>query len=90
MIATPQALEALVARALEAECVAIDTEFVWERTYYPQLGLVQIGFSEDDTALIDTVACRDLTPLGRLLATPDVVKILHDAPQDLTILRRIT
>ncbi len=90
MIATPQALEALVARALEAECVAIDTEFVWERTYYPQLGLVQIGFSEDDTALIDTVACPDLTPLGRLLATPDVVKVLHDATQDLTILRRIT
>ncbi len=90
MIATPQALEALIARALEAECVALDTEFVWERTYYPQLGLVQVGFAEDDSALIDTVACRDLAPLGRLLAAPDVVKILHDAPQDLTILRRIT
>ncbi|MFB3132499.1 MAG: ribonuclease D, partial [Rhodothermales bacterium] len=90
MIATPQALEALIARALEAECVALDTEFVWERTYYPQLGLVQVGFAEDDSALIDTVACRDLAPLGRLLAAPEVVKILHDAPQDLTILRRIT
>ena len=90
MIETSEALEALVARALEAESVAIDTEFVWERTYYPQLGLVQFGFSEDDTALIDAVACPDLAPLGRLLEAPDVVKILHDATQDLTILRRIT
>lgn len=90
MIASSEALEALMARALQAECVAVDTEFVWERTYYPQLGLVQLGFSEDDTVLIDTVACRDLTPLGRLLAAPGVVKILHDAPQDLTILRQAT
>ena len=90
MIATPEALEALVTRALKAECVGLDTEFVWERTYYPQLGLVQIGFSQDDTVLIDTVACRDLMPLGRLLAAPEVVKILHDPTQDLTILRRIT
>lgn len=90
MITTPEELATLVERALHAKCVAIDTEFVWERTYYPKLGLVQIGLSEDDCVLVDAVACDDLTPLGALLATPDVVKILHDAQLDLTILRRVT
>ena len=90
MIDTPQALEALVERALTVECVALDTEFVWERTYYPRLGIVQVGFTEKDSALIDAAALPDLTPLGRVLAASDVVKVLHDAPQDLTILRRAT
>ncbi len=90
MIDTREALESLVERALTAECVALDTEFVWERTYYPRLGLVQVGFAEDDSALIDAAAFPDLAPLGRVLAAPSVVKILHDAPQDLTILRRAT
>ena len=90
MIDTREALEALVERALTAECVALDTEFVWERTYYPRLGVVQVGFAEDESVLIDAAAIPNLEPLGRLLANPDVVKILHDAPQDLIILRRAT
>ena len=90
MIDSPEALEALVERALQADCVALDTEFVWERTYYPRLGVVQVGFARDDSALIDAVALTDLSPLGRLLAAAEVVKVLHDAPQDLTILRRAT
>ncbi len=75
---------------MTVECVALDTEFVWERTYYPRLGIVQVGFGEDDSALIDAAALPDLTPLGRVLADDGVVKVLHDAPQDLTILRRVT
>ena len=90
MIDTQEALERLVERALQAECVALDTEFVWERTYYPRLGVVQVGFAEDDSVLIDAAALPDLTPLGRVLADPAIVKVLHDAPQDLTILRRAT
>jgi ribonuclease D len=90
MIDTPDALQALVNRALNAPYVAIDTEFVWERTYYPCLGIVQVGLSEDDCHLIDAVALSDLSPLGALLSDRDTVKILHDAQQDLWILRRIT
>lgn len=74
-------------RARAADRVALDTEFVWERTYYPRLGLVQLGLSREETFLIDAVAL-DLHPLGDLLADPTVVKILHDAQQDLTILHR--
>ena len=87
MIDTPQQLDDLIARARRAERVALDTEFVWERTYYPILGLVQLGLDRDETFLIDAVAL-DLRSLGDLLADPDVVKILHDAQQDLTILHR--
>lgn len=90
MIDTPSGLAALVERALAAEAVAFDTEFVWERTYYPRLGVVQVGFSAEDCHLIDAVALDDLSPLGRVLAAPGIVKILHDAQQDLTILRRVT
>ena len=90
MIDTPAALNALVNRALDAPCVGIDTEFVWEQTYYPQLGIVQVGFAADDSHLIDAVALPDLSPLGALLADCGTVKILHDAQQDLWILRRAT
>ncbi len=90
MIDTPRALAALVERARAAEAVALDTEFVWERTYYPRLGVVQLGLGRDDVHLIDAVALDDLTPLGALLADPKPVKVLHDAVQDLTLLRRVT
>ena len=90
LINTPDALETLVNRALNAPCVGIDTEFVWERTYYPRLGIVQVGLSENDCHLIDAVTLSDLSPLGTLLSDPHTVKILHDAQQDLWILRRIT
>jgi len=89
MIDTPEALRSLIDRALQRDSVALDTEFVWDRTYYAKLGVVQVALSEKECFLIDAVAL-DLTPLGELLATPEVVKILHDAPQDLTILRRAT
>lgn len=90
VIDTPAQLRDLIARARRADRVALDTEFVWERTFYPNLGVVQLGLDRDETHLIDTVRLDDLAPLGELLADPAVVKILHDAQQDLTILRRAT
>ena len=90
IIDTPDALETLVNRALNAPCVGIDTEFVWEQTYYPRLGIVQVGLAENDCHLIDAVKLSDLSPLGALIADRHTVKILHDAQQDLWILKRIT
>jgi len=90
MIDTSEALISLVERAGQNQSVALDTEFVWDRTYYPRLGVVQVGLSEEACFLVDPLAVEDLTPLGELIADPCVIKILHDAPQDLTILRRAT
>src|SRR5690606_17063912 len=53
------------------------------------LGIVQVGFSEDDVYLVDAAAL-DLSPLGVVLEDPSIVKILHDAQQDLLLLRRAT
>lgn len=83
-------LQKLIQRARATDAVALDTEFVWERTYTPHLGLIQLALSDEECFLIDPLAITDLSPLGELLADPDVVKIFHDAPQDLCILSRAT
>ncbi len=91
MIDTPDALAALISKARLQPCVAVDTEFVWERTYYANLGVVQVGWSVEDAYLIDTVALDgQLHALGWLLEDAAVRKVLHDAPQDLQILHRAT
>jgi len=56
-----------------------------ERTYYPELCVVQLG-GERDVAVIDTLAPGlDLLPLGALLADTGVVKVFHAARQDVEI-----
>ena len=55
-------LKALVQQARQTDAVALDTEFVWERTYYPQLGLIQIALSDEDCFLIDPCSIKDLSP----------------------------
>ena len=83
-------LDKLVHRARKTDAVALDTEFVWERTYYPQLGLIQMALSDEECYLIDPIAIKNLQPLGQLLSDRGVIKIFHDAPQDLAILQRAT
>ncbi len=90
MITSNQELKSLITRAVKLEAVTLDTEFLWERTYFPRLALVQLAFSSQECFLIDPLAIKDLSPLGELLADQNTVKILHDAPQDLAILHRAT
>ena len=90
MIADSAALRSLVDRLQEEAVLAVDTEFTWERTYYARLGLVQLAAADGRCFLVDPLAAGDLAPLGELLANARIVKILHDAPQDLMILRRAT
>lgn len=88
MITTTDALADAVRRAREAGAVGVDTEFIWERTYYPTLGVVQIGYPDGDAVLIDAPEINDWSPLAELMSDPQTVKILHDAQQDLNILHR--
>jgi len=90
MITTVEGLQALMKRVHQTDAVALDTEFLWERTYYPKLGLIQLALSNEECFLIDPCALDDLSPLGELLADRTVVKIFHDAPEDLSILRTAT
>jgi len=89
LITAPQRLNQLAETLLSSSAVAVDTEFFWERTFYPILGVVQLATPEG-CWLVDAVSLRDLRALGPVLASPSVVKVLHDAPQDLTILARAT
>jgi len=95
MITTREQLKEAVREILELGSVALDTEFFWERTFYPRLGVVQLGLPDGRCRLVDAPAVGGfepggLEPLGRLLASRRVTKILHDAPQDLYILHRAT
>ncbi len=89
MIETTEALDEAVRAAIEAGAVGIDTEFIWERTYYPTLGIVQIGFPDGRCELVDAPKVADWSPLRCLLEDAATVKILHDAQQDLVILNRV-
>jgi ribonuclease D len=65
--------------------VALDTEFMRDRTYWPKLCLVQIA-GQDRHAAIDPMAPGlDLAPLFALMANPAVVKVFHAARQDVEI-----
>lgn len=65
--------------------IALDTEFISEKTYYPQLCLIQIGYKRQ-AAVIDTLRGIDLQPLFDFLKNPHMVKVFHAAEQDLVIL----
>lgn len=85
LITTTSALEQFC-RSLEgAPYLAIDTEFIQEKSYYPRLCLIQVAHG-DIAAAIDPLAARiDLTALRTLLYTPTVTKVFHAARMDLAI-----
>lgn len=85
LISTYADLEAFCLRAQDAPVLAIDTEFLREKTYYPKLCLIQLA-TQDEVAIIDPLAIRNLEPLADLLTAPETVKVLHAASQDLEIL----
>lgn len=82
LITTTEELEALCARLRGEEFVTVDTEFMRERTYWPELCVVQLAGAAD-VAVVDALAPGlDLAPLGALLGDPNVTKVFHAARQD--------
>jgi ribonuclease D len=85
LVTTTDDLAAVSRRLRAGEFVTVDTEFIRERTYWPELCVVQLA-GDDEVALIDALAPGlDLAPLGDLLADPAVVKVFHAARQDIEI-----
>lgn len=85
LITTTDDLAALCARLAGEEFVTVDTEFMRERTYFPELCVVQLA-GTDEVAIIDAQAEGiDLAPLGVLLANEAVMKVFHAARQDVEI-----
>lgn len=75
--------ETLVADLLSAERIAIDTEFHRERSYRPQLALVQVAF-DDRVVLVDPTAV-DIARLATVLDA-DVLIVMHSCAQDIEVL----
>jgi ribonuclease D len=85
LITTTEDLAALCERLRREVFVTVDTEFMRERTYWPELCIVQLA-GADEVAIVDAQAPGlDLAPLGALFADPAVMKVFHAARQDIEI-----
>lgn len=83
-------LQNLCARLSAHDYVTIDTEFMRESTYWPDLCLIQIASDEED-AIIDPLSREiDLKPLYELLANENIVKVFHAARQDIEIFHHLS
>src|ERR1700735_1996685 len=83
MVTQPGELDALCAEIAEEPFYALDTEFHTERTYFPRLALIQLGWA-DKVALVDPLAV-DPGPLARLFSGPGIA-VAHAAEQDIDVL----
>jgi ribonuclease D len=83
-VTSQEALLELCQRMVSIPWVALDTEFMREKTYYPQLCLLQLA-TPDWAACVDPQCGLDLAPLYEQLYRPDLLKVLHAASQDLEI-----
>ncbi len=85
LISTQQELETVLAQLARSEFITIDTEFIRETTFWPELCLIQMA-SPDVTALVDPLAPGiDLAPFFELMANEKVLKVFHAARQDIEI-----
>ncbi len=81
-ITSPVQLADLCGRLAQADRIGIDTEFVSEDTFRPELCLVQVA-TANDLAVIDPYRCGDLSKFWNLLADGDHVTIVHAAREEL-------
>ena len=91
LITDSESLAALCERLARSEFVAVDTEFMRENTYWPDLCLFQIANSEEAAAIDPKAEGIDLTPLLNLLVNNEhVIKVFHAGGQDIEIIFNLT
>lgn len=89
MITTTADLAKACSSLATAEYITVDTEFIRETTFWPELCLIQMA-SEDLAVLVDPLAGGiDLAPFFDLMADESVVKVFHAARQDLEIVYKL-
>lgn len=84
-----EGLQATLPRWLQACPLALDTEFIRVDTFYPKIGLIQLGDGQGE-ALVDPVAIPDLRLLDAVLGPQGPLKILHACSEDLEVLTPLT
>ena len=86
-ITDPESLVELCDRLWSAEHIGIDTEFVSEDTFFPELCLIQVS-TADELATIDTRALENVDPFWRVLTEGEHVTILHAGREELNFMLR--
>ncbi len=87
-IDTESALNTLCQQLAKATWIAVDTEFLREKTYQPQLCLIQLATPEL-IACVDPLPIQNLTPLLDIFYRPDITLVFHAARQDLELLYQL-
>lgn len=91
LITDTAALSSLCERMSNATFVTVDTEFMRENTYWPELCLVQISDGKEAAAIDPKAPGLDLRPLLDLLVeNEDVLKVFHAGGQDIEIIFNLT
>ncbi|KTW15814.1 ribonuclease D [Sphingomonas sanguinis] len=91
LITDSATLANLCARLSQADYVMVDTEFMRESTYWPELCLIQIADTEEAAAIDPKAPGLDMTPLLNLLVNnDDVLKVFHAGGQDIEIIYNLT
>ncbi len=89
LITTTSELATICQRLAESDFVTVDTEFIRETTYWPELCLIQMA-APGVTALVDPLAPgMDLAPFFALMADERVTKVFHAARQDIEIVHHL-
>ena len=88
MVQTDSQLAALCSDLQDVPAIFLDTEFVSEGRYFPDLGTIQIA-GGTVVALIDPLTVHDLSPLFALFVDPTITKVFHAPLQDLAIFYRL-
>ncbi len=91
LINDSKTLAALCKRIAQSRHVMVDTEFMRENTFWPELCLIQIA-DENEAAAIDPLAPgMDLAPLLDLMvANENILKVFHAGAQDIEIIYNLT
>ena len=85
IITTSDALAEFCASFTGERFITVDTEFIRERTYFPQLCLLQVATSKEAVAIDPLAEGMDLAPLYAAFANQELLKVFHAASQDLEI-----
>ncbi|MCY4238814.1 MAG: ribonuclease D [Rhodospirillaceae bacterium] len=83
-------VRALCTKLAKEDFVTVDTEFIREKTYWPDLCLIQVAGENEAAAIDPLTADMDLTPVWELMQNPTVVKVFHAARQDIEIFVHLT
>lgn len=90
LITTTDALAAFCRSLAGSDYIAVDTEFLREKTYWPQLCLVQVAGPKEAVAIDPLADGIDLAPLFDVMSDARILKVFHAARQDVEIFHHLT